>query len=222
MLPVRDALRPGVPGHSQAGSRGAGPPGMAGLRVHSSCPRRRGAGRAAWRRETDPVCLSETQSTVHKGGQRRGEGGCSGHGSSPHLRVGCGRNVHCAFLCCGGAGEFSTSGLGEGLSREALRGQDKQQQQQRGTEELDVSRRTVAQPSPGATFCTSPGCGMAPRRPSSDLDNPPMRHSKAKHVWSSALWLHLGWLQEGSYLSPAFGSAPGQFLPPPRSLQPPR
>lgn len=56
------------------------------------------------------------------------------------------------------AGEFSTSGLGEGLSREAPRGQAKQQQ--RGTEELDVSRRTVAlpsrsHPSPGATFCAS-------------------------------------------------------------------
>ena len=48
MFPVRDALRPGVPGHSQAGCRGAGPPGMAGLRVHSSCPGRRGAGREAY------------------------------------------------------------------------------------------------------------------------------------------------------------------------------
>lgn len=80
--PVRDGLCPGVPGHSQAACRGSGPPGRAGLRAHSS-PGRRGVGRAAQRRETDPVCLSETQSTVHKGGPRRAKGAARGT-AHPH------------------------------------------------------------------------------------------------------------------------------------------
>lgn len=71
MPPVRDWPRPRCNRPSfQAGCRGADPPGRAGLRVHSSCRGRRGAGSGARRRETDPVCLSETQSTVHKGGLR--------------------------------------------------------------------------------------------------------------------------------------------------------
>lgn len=164
MSPVRDGLCPGVPGHSQAACRGSGPPGRAGLRAHSS-PGRRGVGRAAQRRETDPVCLSETQSTVHKGGPRRAKGAARGT-AHPHTCAGvweeCALRIPRLWLA---REMFSTSGLGEGLSRQALGGQDKQRLLRK---ELDLGGCTVAQPSrahpsPGATFCAFPGCGS--RRP---------------------------------------------------------
>lgn len=80
---------------------------------------------------------------------------------------------------------FSTSGLGEGLSHQALGGQDKQRLLRK--EELDSGGCTVAQPSrahpsPGTTFCAFPGCEMAPDIPSSGPDTSPEGHSKADQV----------------------------------------
>lgn len=173
-------------------------------------------GRAAQRRETDPVCLSETQSTVHKGGPRRAKGAARGT-AHPHTCAGvweeCALRIPRLWLA---REMFSTSGLGEGLSRQALGGQDKQRLLRK---ELDLGGCTVAQPSrahpsPGATFCAFPGCGS--RRPQLWSRHPTggSQQSRLSEIFR--------WLQGGSYLSPTFGWAPAQFLPPPRSLLPPR
>lgn len=89
-------------------------------------PGKKGGGEGSPEKRNRPrLSVGDTKHGSQRGPEE-GEGGWPGHRSSPHLRGGGGKNVHCAFLGCGRRGRFSTSGLGEGLCREALRGQDKQ------------------------------------------------------------------------------------------------
>ena len=89
--------------------------------MHSSCRARRGAGEGSAKKRNRPgLSVGDTKHGTQRGPER-GEGGCPGHGSSPHLCGGWGRNVEGAFLRWGPRGELPTSGLGERLSRPAPR-----------------------------------------------------------------------------------------------------
>lgn len=161
MSPVRDGLCPGVPGHSQAACRGSGPPGRAGLRAHSSREEGGWGGQPREEKQTRSVCRRH-KARFTKGG-REGRRGLPGAPLIPTPARGFWEECALRIPRLWPAREiFSTSGLGEGLSRQALGGQDKQRLLLR--KELDLGGCTVAQPSrahpsPGATFCAFPGCG---------------------------------------------------------------
>lgn len=76
--PVRDGPIPGVPGRSRAGCSGAGPPGRAGLRVHSNCPRKRGTGGGERGEEKQTLSVCRRHKARFTKGAREGRRGLPG------------------------------------------------------------------------------------------------------------------------------------------------
>lgn len=90
----------------QAGGRGADPPGRAGLRVHSSCPGRRGAGEGSAKKRNRPgLSVGDTKRRTQRG--PRGAKGAAPGTVHPHTCAGAGGRMRTAHSSAGAGGGAS-------------------------------------------------------------------------------------------------------------------
>lgn len=214
--------------------QGRRPSGKGRVKSAFQLPGKKGGGEGnAEKRNRPSLSVGDTKHGSQRGPER-GEGGCPGHRSSPHLRGGWGRNVHGAFLRRGqperairvatgrgapAAGSWrvkpsSAAGQGGAGPQRALR-----------CPAFSASRSPPAQPL-GCAFRASPGSETAPQVPCTGRAPCRAGHNVADHVRTPTRRIHSSRLGGGSgglsYLSPAPGPAAPLCLLPPRSLQPPR
>lgn len=158
--------------------------------MHSSCRGRRGTGEGSAKKRNRPgLSVGDTKHGTQRGPER-GEGGCPGHGSSPHLRGGWGRNVDDAFLCWGQWGSFPRPGwVRSSAAPHPESGLGKPPQ--RGKEELEVRGRYALHPSlsaihphasPRDAFCAFSMPQTEPAAPEIPLPRP--GHPSRRPHWS--------------------------------------
>lgn len=204
--------QPQFPGRQQ----GRRPAGKGRVKSAFQLPGKKGGGGGEREEEKQTRSVCRRHKARYTKGPERGEGGRPGHGSSPHLRGGRGKNADGTFLRGGQRGSLpqtrwvrsSAAGLAAG----------------------------VGQGGPGPQRARRPpvfpvNCPPTPRPPRRSLRLPrtrgggtplaratPERTTCGFHPPSRCT----GRAPGGSYLSPEPGPAPAPLLPPPRSLQHPR
>lgn len=101
-----------------AGSKGCrASSGKGRVKSAFQLPAKKGAGEGSAEKRNRPgLSVGDTKHGSQRGPEK-GRRGCPGHGSSPHLRGGWGRNVDGAFLRWGQSGRINHVGAGRAAQR---------------------------------------------------------------------------------------------------------
>lgn len=169
--------QPQCPGRRQ----GRRPSGKGRVKSAFQLPGKKGDGGGEREEEKQTRSVCRRHKAPHTKGPERGEGGCPGHGSSPHLRGGWGKNAGGTFLRWGQRGSLPqtrwvrssaaclAAAAGQGGPQRALR-----------SPVFPVNRPPT--PRPPRCFLRLPLPEAAPEVPRPSLDTPRAGHTGADHV----------------------------------------
>lgn len=104
--PLRDGPSPGVPAPVSRQAAWRRPSGKGRVKSAFQLPGKKGGGGGEREEEKQTRSVCRRHKAPYTKGPERGEGGCPGHGSSPHLRGGWGKNADGTFLRWGQRGSL--------------------------------------------------------------------------------------------------------------------